>query len=46
MKHGGSGGKRQRFLIMAVVQGRTTIVAPFKGKWGWRYYELVFGLGG
>jgi len=31
---------------MAVVQGRITIVVPFKGKWGWRYSELVFGIGG
>ncbi len=45
-RHGGSGGKRQHLLIMVIVQGRTTIVVPFKGKWGWRYYELVFGLGG
>jgi hypothetical protein len=23
---------------------KTTCIAPFKGKWGWRYWELVLGL--
>ncbi len=29
---------------MVDVQRKIIGVAPFKGKWGWRYWELVFGI--